>query len=167
MDGSSIARCFRLRPGEIECDAEGLRVGGVALLARDAAGAWRRRDARDLGRALSKRYGFPVAVECKQGGVDAVAAALTSGDLARAQIAALLLRLPDPPPSSGVPSDGMQKLRLAAELDACGLLKVDADWDEKHPRTGTPPNPGWFAPTSEPPGADGPESGPELGAGHT
>jgi hypothetical protein len=25
-------------------------------------------------------------------------------------------------------------------------LKADDGWDEKHPRTGSPPNPGWFAP---------------------
>jgi hypothetical protein len=30
--------------------------------------------------------------------------------------------------------------RLFCDLVACGLLKADADWDEKHPRTGSPPN---------------------------
>jgi hypothetical protein len=35
--------------------------------------------------------------------------------------------------------------RLAGELWASGLLK--GDWkEEDHPRTGKPPNPGWFAP---------------------
>jgi len=98
MDDLSFARRFRLRPGGIECDPDGLRVGGVALLARDTKGALMRRDERDLGRELSKRYGFPVEIERKRRGVDAVAAALAKGELARAQIAALLLRLPDPPP---------------------------------------------------------------------
>jgi hypothetical protein len=168
MDDLSFARRFRLRPGGIECDAEGLRVGGIALLARDTKGAWRRRDERDLSRELSELYGFPVEIERKRKGVEAVAAALAKGELARAQIAALLLQLPDPPPSSGLHPDGMRKRRLVADLDACGLLKADADWEEKHPRTGTPPNPGWFAPTSEAPAADGPKSGPESGpAAHT
>ena len=80
MDDLSFARHFRLRPGGIECDAEGLRVGGVALLARDAKGAWGRRDERDLSRELSKRYGFPLDIERKRKGVDAVAAALANGD---------------------------------------------------------------------------------------
>ena len=84
--------------------------------------------------------------------LDAVAAALTNGELARAQIAALLLQLPDPPPAAIAQPDGLEKRRLARDLAACGLLKADADWDDKHPRTGAPPNPGWFAPTA---GGDG------------
>jgi hypothetical protein len=42
MGGLSFARYFRLRPGAIECEADGLRVGGVTLLSRDAKGAWPR-----------------------------------------------------------------------------------------------------------------------------
>jgi hypothetical protein len=38
MGEMSFARYFRLRRGRIECDPGGLRVGGVALLARDAKG---------------------------------------------------------------------------------------------------------------------------------
>jgi hypothetical protein len=143
----SFARCFGLRPGGIECDANGLRVGGVALLARDAHGAWTTRDERDLDGEHSKRYGLPLDIGRKRGGVGAVAAALTKGELARAQIAALLLRLPDPPASASARFDALEKRRLAGDLAACGLLKADADWDERHPRTGAPPNPGWFAPT--------------------
>jgi hypothetical protein len=44
----------------------------------------------------------------------------------------------------------LEKRLLVDGLVACGLLKADADWDEKHPRTGAPPNPGWFAPTEGP-----------------
>ncbi len=164
MDDLSFARHFRLRPGGVEYDAEGLRIGGVALLARDAKGAWGRHDERDLSRELSKRYGFPLDIERKRKGVDVVAAALANGELARAQIAALLLQLPDPPTSSGVHPDRLQKRHLAADLAACGLLKADADWDEKHPRIGTPPNPGWFAPTSEAAAAGSPKSSPESAA---
>ena len=164
MDDLSFARHFRLRPGGVEYDAEGLRIGGVALLARDAKGAWGRHDERDLSRELSKRYGFPLDIERKRKGVDVVAAALANGELARAQIAASLLQLPDPPTSSGVHPDRLQKRHLAADLAACGLLKADADWDEKHPRIGTPPNPGWFAPTSEAAAAGSPKSSPKSAA---
>ena len=105
MGGLSFARCFRLRPGAIECDADGLRVGGVALLARDARGAWTRRDGGELNRELSKLYGLPLDCERKGRALDAVAAALTNGELARAQIGALLLRLPDPPePRASTPT---------------------------------------------------------------
>lgn len=66
--------------------------------------------------------------------------------MAKAQVAALLLRLPDPPPVVDVCSLAPERQRLADDLAACGLLRTDADWDAKHPRTGTAPNPGWLAP---------------------
>lgn len=165
MHGTSFTRYFQLRPGRIECDAGGLRVGGIALLARDAKGAWARRDERDLNRELSKLYGLPLDVGRKRGGLDAVAAGLGNGDLSRAQIAALLLQLPDPPVSQGSQHGALEKRRLAHDLGACGLLKADDDWDEKHPRTGAPPNPGWFAPNPGEPGADKPKTDPGPASG--
>ena len=164
MGDLSFARHFRLRPGGIECDADGLRVGGVALLARNAKHAWTRRDEGDLSRELSKLYGFPLDLGRKRRGVDAVAAALSNGELARAQIAALLLQLPDPPAAAGARLGDLEKRRLALELAAGGVLKADADWDDKHPRTGAPPNPGWFAPTSGTPAADAPKTEPRPAA---
>jgi hypothetical protein len=154
MGGLSFARTFRLRPGAIECDVDGLRVGGVALLARDARGAWTRRDGGELNRELSKLYGLPLDCQRKGAALDTVAAALRNGELARAQIGALLLRLPDPPASASDHADGLEKRRLVDGLLVCGLLKADADWDEKHPRTGAPPNPGWFASSQGAPAAD-------------
>ncbi len=166
MGEMSFARYFQLRPGRIECDTGGLRVGGVALLARDAKGGWTRRDEGDLSRELSKLYGFPLDFGRVRMRIDAVAAALGSGDLARAQIAALLLQLPDPPASAGAQPGALEKRLLARDLVACGLLKADADWDDKHPRTGAPPNPGWFAPKPDEPGAEEPNAnaGPAAGA---
>jgi hypothetical protein len=165
MGDLSFARYFRLRPGRIERDTGGLRVGGVALLARDAKGGWARRDEGDLSRELSKLYGFPLDVVRMRRGVDAVAAALGNRELARAQIGALLLQLPDPPASAGAQLDGLEKRRLVRDLVACGLLKADADWDDKHPRTGAPPNPGWFAPTSGEPDAEEPNARSSSAAG--
>ena len=146
MNGIANARNFRLRPGGIHCDAEGLRAGEIPLLARDACGAWTPREARDVNPALSRRYGLPIDIAAKERGLRAVAAALGRGEIARAQIAALLLQLPDPPPPDLRPPDEPSALALARDRAACGLLKADADWDEAHPRTGEAPNPGWFAP---------------------
>jgi hypothetical protein len=165
MGDLSFARTFRLRPGAIECDADGLRIGGVALLSRDAKGAWARRDGGEINRELSERYGLPLDCERKSGALDAVAAALTNGELARAQVGALLLQLPDPPSAAIAQSDGLEKRRLARDLVACGLLKADADWDDKHPRTGAPPNPGWFAPTDGATTADTPSTKPSRAIG--
>ena len=89
---------------------------------------------------------------------------MSDGELARAQIAALLLQLPDPPAAAGARLGDLERRRLALELAAGGLLKTDADWDDKHPRTGAPPNPGWFAATSGTPAADAPKTEPRPAA---
>jgi hypothetical protein len=144
MANFSPIRFFRLSSGGLECDVGGLRLGDAALLARDARGIWAARNERDISRDLSRVYGCPVDVRTKMAGVGAVATALQSGDVAKAQITALLLRLPDPLPLSGAALDKTREQRLL-DLFVCDLLKADADWDEQHPRTGSAPNPGWFA----------------------
>jgi hypothetical protein len=145
----SSVRFFRLSSEGIGCDETGLRVGDVSILALHDNGAWAVRDEHDLDRDLSRVYGFPVGVRVKMAGFANVANALQSGDIAKAQIAALLLRLPDPLQLSTASLGKSAGRRLADELAASGLLKADADWDEKPPRTGSPPNRAWFAPESK------------------
>ena len=69
-------RHFRLGPGGIECDADGLRVGEVQLLARGSRGGWASRDEAEINSALSRICGFPLDIARKRRGFDAVAAAL-------------------------------------------------------------------------------------------
>jgi Restriction endonuclease fold toxin 5 len=153
-------RTFRLSRGGIECDEQGLRVGDLALLVRDRRGAWAPRDESDLAHDLSHVYGIRVDARAKMAGFGVVAKALQDRNLAKAQIAALLLRLPDPPSRADGALAKSAEQRLYYDLVSCGLLKADADWDEKHPRAGSPPNPGWFASkpqdtqAKEPPKAD-------------
>lgn len=97
---------FRLaeaRGTGIVCDEQGLFVGETPLIERakdgDGAYQWRPRSAADLDHDLSRVYGLPVTLAGRMGGLDAIAKALSNGDLARAQITALYLRLPDPPAS--------------------------------------------------------------------
>ena len=146
MSFSSPVRLFCLSPEGIHCDANGLTIGAVPLLARDTRGRWAVRDERDLSRDLSRVYSFRVDVRPKLRSFVVVADALQGGNIAKAQIAALLSQLPDPYSLASGPSARPQRERLARDLVACGLLKADGDWDEAHPRTGTSPNPGWFAP---------------------
>ncbi|MGD1037034.1 MAG: hypothetical protein ABR878_07510 [Roseiarcus sp.] len=141
-------RMFGLRPEGVHCGRDGLFVGSVPLLRqeRDSFGRefWSVRPAEELDNELTARYGSPIDVAAKAGGLASVARALDRGDLALAGIAAVLLQFPDPPPlEKGAPAvDDWAK--LAAELARSGLLK--GDWDpSKHPRTGEKPNPGWFA----------------------
>ena len=94
---------------------------------------------------------MPIDVAAKIGGMETIARALNEGKLPLAKIAAVQLRFPDPPvrrKANGSPTD---KVNLAAKLYSSALLKADDDWDEKHPRTGTEPNRGWFAQKPEQP----------------
>jgi hypothetical protein len=117
-----FVRTFRLSRGGIECDEQGLRIGGLALLARDGRGAWKTRDECDLGHDLSHVYGFRVDARAKMAGFGVVAKALQDGNLAKAQIAALPLRLPDPLSradatlaKSAAAQSGMRRARKATE----------------------------------------------------
>jgi hypothetical protein len=82
-------------------------------------------------------------------GLGVVKSALDENNLPLAQIAAVQLRIPD---RSGFRA----RAALEAEdrlikAECGGDLLARADWDpDKHPRAGTPPNPGWFAPTDGP-----------------
>jgi hypothetical protein len=113
------------------------------LLDFNAKGGWTLRDDDELTNDLSRVYGFPVRLGSKRAGMAVVANALQAGNIAKAQVATLLLQLPEP--ISGPRVALMDRMGLARDLVAGGLLKVDDDWNDKHPRTGSPPNSGWFA----------------------
>ncbi len=89
------------------------------------------------------------------GGLSTVASALNAGDLCRARIAAVHLRIPDLPDAFArlamQHEDVALKLDRIAKTTAAGNWNPagDGGWDpDKHPRAGTGPNPGWFASTS-------------------
>jgi hypothetical protein len=96
----------------------------------------------DLDQLLDRAYGGEAAAARVMPGLATVAAALGQGNLALAQIAAAHLRLPDPPGTLA---------RAALESEDLLIKRGSATWDEtRHLRTGTPPNPGWFAPSTGP-----------------
>jgi hypothetical protein len=70
-------------------------------------------------------------------GLANVASALNANDPCLARIAAVHLRIPDLPNQTA-----------RDDMEAADILIKSGDWNPAlHPRTGTPPNPGWFAPT--------------------
>jgi hypothetical protein len=79
------------------------------------------------------------------GGLARVASALNANDQCLARIAAVHLEMPDLP--SAAARDALaaeDSLIKYARDESAG----DANWNPAlHPRTGAPPNPGWFAPT--------------------
>lgn len=119
------------------CNNQGLFIGETALLERadasDDRADWRPRPLADLNRDLARAYGLPVEFGAKIGGLATVARALGRGDLAYAQIATLLLQIPDPPSLTKSDPTSPESLDLARNLQASGLL--NRDWDPaKHPR---------------------------------
>lgn len=140
-------RHYRLSPKGVFCEDSGLAIGGIAVLERASSGTdpWRVRPIPDLERELGSVYGAPIDLERKIRGIGLVAEALNRKEIARAQIATLLMQFPDPPGMA----KGVQATTMAMELFLSGLLK-DEDFEAKHPRTGAPPNPGRFAPKPRP-----------------
>jgi hypothetical protein len=122
----------------LACSEDGLCLGRVPLVER-RGDLFLVRPKRDLERLLSRVCGAEIDVERLTFGLTTVASALAAKNLALAQIAAVHLRLPDLPDAA-----------TRAALEAQDLL-IKGDratvWNDcKHPRTGIPPNPGWFAP---------------------
>src|ERR1019366_386936 len=148
MTAFPISRFFRLSDEGVRCDENGLFVAGAPMLSSSPTAnggrIWAARPAEEQNRDLEACYGFPIDVAAKRDGLTKGAHALDRGDLALAQICALLLRFPDPP-SLTKDFERLGAAELARELHESGLLK--ADWDPaKHPRVGEPPIAGWFAP---------------------
>ena len=127
----------------LACTANGLLLGRTPLIER-CGERFVVREQRDIERLFSRAYHDASAVERIMSGLGTVATALNADDQCLACIAAVHLRIPDLP-------DVFARDRMEAE-DA--LIKYargeapDPEWDPaKHPRIGTAPNPGWFAPT--------------------
>jgi hypothetical protein len=146
-------RTFSLVTGRdsqrVSCDAYGVFVGGVALLKRDSAGErdgwWRVRPLIELNDELTVRYQLPIDIATKANALALIASAFNRNDLAMAAIATVQMQFPDPPPLTKSAESADEITRRAVALFRSPLLKADPDWDAKHPRTGAPPNPGWFA----------------------
>jgi hypothetical protein len=131
MGAMSGARDFGLAPVGggvgVSCDARGAYVGTVPLLKRqrDANGqeGWAPRPAAELNEALSAHYGLPVDLSTKASGLNDVAGALNRGDIFRAQVGTLQLKLPNPPAPAGASSG--YAARLANLLHGNGM----GDWN--------------------------------------
>jgi len=138
----------------ISCGHDGLFVGAVPLLERrhgeglSECEEWQARHLPEINQDLSEHYGLPIEFGRKLGGLQAVARALSRGDMLHAQIVTLHLEIPDPP-ALGKSQGSNEIVDLARQLHASGLLKED--WDPtKHPRwpAGSPNSIGGrFAPT--------------------
>jgi len=140
-------RTFRLSLSRddsgVSCNAQGFFARAIPLLERH--GSWTARPIDRLNTELTACCRLPIDVSAKKGALALIANAFNRGDFAMAAIAAVQMQFLDPPGLGKTETIAELKNR-AAELHRSGLPKV---WEEsEHPRTGTPPNPGWFAPVN-------------------
>jgi hypothetical protein len=132
----------------LSCTEQGLMLGRTLLTER-RDGRFVVRARSEIEQLLSSAFQSNVVVDRLMPGLATVAAALNANDQALARIAAVHLRIPDLP---------NQAARDA--MEAADVLIKSADWNPAlHSRAGTPPNPGWFAPTD---GADNESSSTRL-----
>jgi hypothetical protein len=120
----------------LACTEQGLVLGRTLLIER-RDGRFVVRERGELECLFSLAYGREATVQRLMPGLATVASALNANDQGLARIAAVHLRIPDLPD------------RTARDaMEAADVLIKSVDWNPAlHPRAGTPPNPGWFAPT--------------------
>jgi hypothetical protein len=134
MNGISGATWFRLSAGRdgdgVRCDETGAFVGAqpIVLYAPDDRGreSWQARPVAELNEALSSAYDLPVNMSSKAGALTVIVAALNSSNLARAQVAALQLHLPDLPRLAKGRHSQEDKFKLACLLWRSGVLDTAA-----------------------------------------
>jgi hypothetical protein len=121
---------------------EGLFLGRTPLVER-RGDQFVVRERAEVARLLRRAYRAEPPADCFMSGLGSVARALNTNDACLARIYAVHLRIPDLP-NRAARSDMEAEDRVIKALEEEG----DANWNPAlHPRTGTPPNPGWFAST--------------------
>jgi hypothetical protein len=128
----------------LACTDDGLLLGHTSLIERQGD-RFVVRERGEVDRLLKRAYHGEPPVDRLMGGLATVASALNANDQCLARIAAVHLKIPDLP--SAAARDAMAAedslIKYARDEGSGG-----ASWDPAlHPRTDTPPNPGWFAPT--------------------
>jgi hypothetical protein len=127
----------------LACTDDGLLLGGTSLIEhRDGRFVVRARD--DIERLLKCAYDGEPPVDRLMPGLARVASALNANDQCLARIVAVHLQMPDLASAAIRDALAREDSLIKYACDESG----SADWNPAlHPRTGTPPNPGWFAPT--------------------
>lgn len=120
----------------VSCDANGAFVGAAPLLKRSSSGnsdRWEPRDCGELSKQIGGQFGLPIDISSRSGGLRAICNALNEGDVPRAQIATVLLGIPEPPPLEKGARSREALIKFIRDLHWSGLIKADWNPDE-HPR---------------------------------
>jgi len=146
-----LIREFHLSPPGwgVSCDADGAYIGAIPILDRlhkNGKDEWHPRDCSELSEQMGAYYGLPIDMSSKTSGLKTVAKALNDGDVARAQVATVLLGIPDPLPLSKDACSRDQMLKLIRDLHWSGMLKWDPDERPRWPAGSADSKGGEFAP---------------------
>jgi hypothetical protein len=136
----------------VSCDADGAFLSTIPLLKRlrkSGKDTWQPRDCDEISIEIGAHYGPPINMSSKRGGLKAIANALNEGDIARAQIATVLLGIPDPPQLSKSAAPREATIKLIRDLHWSGLLKWDPDEHPRWPAGTADSKGGQFAPKGE------------------
>ncbi len=156
-----MIREFHLSPrgkGGISSDEGGAFIGAIPILRRlqrNGTYEWQPRDCDDLSEQMSAQYGLPIDMSPKAGGLKAIAKALNERDVARAQIATVLLGVPDPLPLFKGESSLQQMIKLVCDLHWSGMLKWVSDEHPRWPQGSPDSTGGRFAPKDAEAGISG------------
>jgi hypothetical protein len=143
MLDEKIRQMWRLTEGGednlgLACTDDGLVLGRTPLI-EQRDGRFVVREQREIERLLGRAYRSDVSANRLMSGLVTVASALNANDQCLARIAAVHLRIPDLPDRTA-----------RDDLEAEDNFIKSVDWNPAlHPRTGTPPNPGWFESTGD------------------
>src|SRR5580700_10372613 len=130
----------------LACSDDGLFIGRTPLIEK-RDGHLVVREQREIERLFSRAYRSEISADRIMSGLAIVARALNANDQCLARIAAVHLRIPDLP--DRIARDAMEATDVLIKYAREEGAGDGSDWNPAlHPRTGTPPNPGWFAPTS-------------------
>jgi hypothetical protein len=128
----------------LACSDDGLFIGRTPLIEK-RGGHFAVREQREIERLLSRAYRSEISAGRIMSGLATVARALNTNDQCLARIAAVHLRIPDIPDRTA--RDAMEATDVLIKYAGDEGSGDGGNWNPAlHPRTGTPPNPGWFAP---------------------
>jgi hypothetical protein len=127
----------------LACTDDGLLLGRTPLIER-RDGRLVVRARAEIERLLKRAYDGEPSVDRLMSGLARVASGLNANDQCLARIAAVQLRIPDLANLAVRDAIAAEDALIKYARDEGG----GADWNPAlHPRTGMPPNPGWFATT--------------------
>jgi hypothetical protein len=139
-----LTREFRLSaPGSgrgVSCDANGAFIGAISLLQRTnmhGEERWEPRDCEDLSKQLASEFDLPIDMLSKVGGLKAICNALNEGDVARAQIATVLLGIPEPPTLSNGVHTRDEMMKFIRDLHWSRMIA----WNDEGPTLPSPTEP--------------------------